>query len=381
MAETTVNPTPAVERANVFEDLADRIVARDAAAKPAEAAPAAAPEKPAAATAETTVDVDTDEKPGAASAGRDDAGRFKSADEPLVRIKGPWGEEILDPRKEQDRARLVEYGQKGRNYQELLAKDDQRVAKRAQEALFDNYRDMGLIGVNPDGTTFWTPKGLRLFKDETEAPPSTAASHEKKPDDAASEVDSLVEKMFVTDDAVEAKQAFLKAVDVLADKRGEAVAKREVERLWREKAGELDAQERKRQEAEANGSLAAKVQGRFKEELAKHPLIAGNPRLSAAARELVRQRTAALEQSGVAGWDAFEQGLLELGLYAQDVESLKHQGVKETAAAAAAQRAAPPATGGGSAPPPAPGKPTFNRRDPFGDEFQSRVVNKLRATT
>lgn len=385
MAETAIpavtdptagtNPTPAVAAENRFEDLADRIMAREApaAAKVADAAPVVAPEK-----ALTPAVPSVGEKSGAASAAvRDEAGRFANADEQLVRIVGPWGEEVLDPRKPDDRARLVEYGQKGRNYQELLAKDDQRVKRSAQEMLFDNYRAMGLIGVNPDGTTFWTPKGLRVMNDQEPATGSPAAA--QKPvtaADTAGEVDSLVAQMFETDDPAVAKNAFLKAVDALAEKRGQAIAEKAVEKLWQEKARELDAKEATRRQGEANVSLIAKLNTKLGEELKKHSL-ASDPYLTASATELVRIRMAAFEKNGVPSETAFEQALPEVAHYARSIRGA--QGVKDTAGAAQVQRSAPPATGGGSAPPPAAGKHKFSKRDPFGDEFQERVLNRVRA--
>lgn len=366
---------------DVFSDIADKIMERPESDAPAKEA---APAEPAPVAQETPAPV-AGEKVEAAAPARAADGKFvakeetpPAADEFLVTIKGPWGEEKLDPRKPEDKARLVEYGQKGRNYNELVAKDDQRVAKRAQEQLFDNYRSLGLIGVNPDGTTFWTPKGLRVMNDggpDTTTAPTPKADATAIPD---VEVDRLVDRVMSSDDPAEAKRALNQAIAIAGRKYGEEAAKTVVEAFKVEQAKERTAESEQRRQAEANGSLVATVQRRFDSEVGKHAILS-NPRLKAAARELVRQRTAALESSGVPGMEAFEQGLLEVGLYVKDIEGLKAQGVQETAAAAQAQRAAPPATGGGSAPPATSGKPIINRRDPFGDEFQERVVGRLRA--
>lgn len=363
------------DASDVFEGIADKIMERPETAAPAKEVASAEP----APTALETPAPSAGEKDEAAAPARAADGKFVADESHLVTIKGPWGEEKLDPRKPEDKARLVEYGQKGRNYNELLAKDDQRVAKRAQEQLFDNYRSLGLIGVNPDGTTFWTPKGLRVMQDggpEQPAAPAPKADATAIPD---VEVDRLVDRVMSSDDPAEAKKALNQAIALAGRKYGEEAAKTVVDAFKAEQAKERAAAEDQRRQAEANGSLVATVQKRFESEVGKHPIFATNPRLKASVKELVRQRTAALESSGVPGMEAFEQGLLEVDLYVKDIEGLKSQGVKETAAAAQAQRAAPPATGGGSAPASGSGKPVVNRRDPFGDEFQERVVNRMRA--
>lgn len=375
---------------DAFDDIAERIMAKDEAAKPAEAAPS----EPATAQAETPASA-AGEKEGVAPT-RDAQGRFvkqdaqpaaaaapvpatdaQVPDEFLVEIKGPWGVEKLDPRKPEDRARLIEYGQKGRNYQELIAKDDQRIKRTANELLFDNYRAMGLIGVNPDGTTFWTPKGLKLMQEQDANGAEAPAPRSGQPEMTDDEVDRLADTIFTAEDRTEAKQALVKAL-AIADKRGSEAARREFEKLWSEKAKELDARETQRRQEAESGSLLNRLNARLTDELKKHSLT--DRYLKDSATELVRREMSRLERAGVPSEKAFEEAIVEIANYARALQGLKSKGVQENVAAAAAQKAAPPATGSGAAPPPKPAqRPAVNRRDPFGDEFQERVVTKLRA--
>lgn len=256
-------------------------------------------------------------------------------------LKGPWGERKLDPQKAEDRAALIEFGQKGANYERLVNDMDTRAAKRADELanqrVFETYLSAGLIEVDASGQTKYTEKGQRtLFPQPGTGAPAAAQSDE---------VDSLIRAAVRSEDP-EAAEASLKALVTKMRFDPDAVQK-QVDSLLQQREAAA-AQQRAAQET------TARVRAQFEAAVAKFPVIAEIPGGVDHARGLVQAKLrefAELQQRNdptvPRGEAAFEAALAEVAQLGKTYQGLR------APAPQAPRRAAPPATGGGSAAPPA----------------------------
>ena len=270
-----------------------------------------------------------------------------SGEDGTIVLKGPWGERKLDPSKAEDRAALIEFGQKGANYERLVAEMDTRATKRAEQIaeqrLFEQYLAAGLIEVDATGATRYTPKGLATFAPQ----PSTQATA-PTPD----EIDSLIREAVSSDDPERAVAALRTAFQ--KSRFDPTLVKGLVDSQFQEREAAAAAQR-------AQAEVQQRVRARFDSELEKHPIVKAIPGGADYARQLVRTRLeeiAGRQQAGdptaPQGDAAFEVALAEVSRLATQYNGIETAAVQKYAKQAATPvRAAPPATGGGSAAPPA----------------------------
>lgn len=322
-----------------------------------------------------------------------------SDDESLVTLKGPWGEERLDPRDPEQLKKIVEYGQKGRNYDELLAKDDERVRRRAQEVAerqqFDLYLRLGLVRVNGEGKSEWTDKGLSFLAEQNGAQPAARdnaqAAGSSDADDQ--EVDSLLEKVLTADDPNEAKEALRSGMQKLASRVGREAAEAAVDARWKQ-LDEQRAQERaQREQQQSRERITQLVQTQFQGAIDQHEVFKGDADLVAFAKQRVRRRFQEMAQAEANGDTTLpsdpqariDLALQEVGAVVSWAEGKEARGVTRFREGAKKRKSkGPPATGGGTA---APVKKTGKskakaardkREGLLGDSFQRRVLERLR---
>lgn len=371
MSETAPAPTPdfgtQAHRDAAASDLASKIASGAFGAIPTEEgvpgttegspSPAPAAETPPNAPQADTPPVQRDPEtgkfkspnaePAAAPAPETKTPTVSSGEDGTIVLKGPWGERKLDPQKAEDRAALIEFGQKGANYERLVADMDNRATKRAEQLaeqrLFEQYLAAGLIEVDATGATRYTAKGLATF-----APQSSTQAPAPTPD----EIDSLIREAVSSDDQEKAVAALRTAFQ--KSRLDPTLVKRLVDSQFQEREQAAAA-------ARAQAEVQQRVRARFDSELEKHPIVKAIPGGPDYARQLVltrleeiagRQRAG--DPTAPQGDAAFEVALAEVSRLATQYQGIETAAVQKYAKQAATPvRAAPPATGGGSAAPPA----------------------------
>lgn len=347
--------------------------------------------------------------PAAAEPKRDDEGKFAkdddaaekpaddaaSAAKPAVQapevvttpageivLRGPWGERKLDPTKEADRATLVEFGQKGANYELLMSQYDEKVAARANEVaeqkLFEAYFKAGLVEVGADGQTKYTAKGLQALLNQGQ--PGTGQSADAQSD----ELDRLVTEAIESRDPAKAKEALKAALSKVRGTDPDAV-RQQVETLLA--ARDTAATAQRRQE---DTRTAARV--KFNAALEQHPVLKEYPGAITETREKLHEKLVEFDRRRAArdpavptdNDAAFDLALTEVvGGIARRCDDHKKSVVQAYAVQAGKPaRQAPPATGGGSAAPPAgvaqpPKKPQFGDRG-FLSHISADIARRAR---